>query len=289
MAGLAKEIWLPEIMEGFYPDSSFLTEARDLTAFVENDKLNLAEAGVNPDVLVNNTTYPVPMSERADIPHEIELDYYDTTNTVIRNAVKSELSYDKRASVLYGHRQALMTYFMQKAIHAYAPTTDGEFTPVLETTGTAGNDGFKAVTFDDFDTLENRFDEAEIPVEGRIIVLCLKHQMQLKAEDRKLYKEVMRDKQLGTFKVYKLAEKRMPLFDFFTGEKKAYGAAAEPNTTQMVSVAFHKDEVMRCDGSLDLFFRERDPEQRGDILGFQKRGIALPLRGKALGALVSVK
>jgi hypothetical protein len=57
LAGLNKEIWLAEIMEKFYPDWSFLSVVRDLSMFVENNTINLAEAGVDPNVLINNTTY----------------------------------------------------------------------------------------------------------------------------------------------------------------------------------------------------------------------------------------
>ncbi|MFO0485244.1 MAG: hypothetical protein ACK51A_06235, partial [Sphingobacteriia bacterium] len=67
MAGLNKEVWLSLIKEQFYPDFTFLNEALDLSAFVQNDVINLAEAGVSPNVLKNNTTYPVPASTRADV------------------------------------------------------------------------------------------------------------------------------------------------------------------------------------------------------------------------------
>lgn len=285
---LNKEIWLPEIMEGFYPDDSFLKEARDLTAFVENDKINLAEAGINPDVLVNNTTYPVAVAERSDIPHDIELDYYDTTNTVIRNAEKAELSYDKRTSVIFGHKQALRVYFMQKAAHAYAPTADDTYTPVLTCTGATATNGFKKLKFNDIIDFGAKFDDIEVEEGGRILVLSTAHLADLRAEDMKLYKEILKDKEVFGFKLHKLAKKRMPIYDALTGQKKAYGAASTANDSA-ASFAFHKMEVMRADGSLDMFAREKDPEQRGDIIGFQKRGIAMPMRNKGLGAIYSPK
>lgn len=288
MPTLNKEIWLPEIMEGFYPDNSFLKESRDLSAFVDNNKINLAEAGINPNVLVNNTTYPVPMSERVDTPLEIELDYFDTENTVIRNAKKAELSYDKLASVVYGHRQALMVYFMKKAAHAYAPTANGTFTPVLKTTGADDGTGHRKLTFEDLMRLEDAFDEADMGAEGRNLVLSVKHLTHLRNEDMKLYKEMLKDNQILSFKLHRLATKHLPVFDSVTGAKKAYGAAVGANDT-ISSLAFHKDEVMRADGDLDMFSVLKDPEARGDIIGFQKRGIAMPLRNKGIGSIYSEK
>lgn len=288
MAGINKEIWLPELMEGFYADDMFLSEARDMSAFVENDKINLAEAGVNPAVLVNNTTYPIAVSQRGDTPISLELDTYDTENTLIRNIETAELSYDKRSSVLFGHRQSLRMTYMEKAIHAYAPSTNTADTPVIKTTGASDGNGKKKITFEDILNLETAYDEAEIPTEGRILVLSTAHKNHLKAEDMKLYKEIFNGgtKEFGGFKFYTLARKRMPRFDVTTGGKIAYGAAPTANDT-ICSVAFHKDEVMKSQGTLDMFAKMKDPEQRGDIYGFQMRGLAMPIRAKGIGAIYS--
>ena len=287
MAGLNKEIWLPEIKEDFYADDMFLSEARDMSAFVQNDKINLAEAGVNPNVLINNTTYPVPVAQRGDTPLSLELDTYDTENTLVRNSEQAELSYDKRTSILFGHRQALRMKFMEKAIHAYAPASDGEFTPVIAASGGDDSSGVKELTFEDILDLENRFDEAELPSEGRVLVLSTRHKSQLKKQDLKLYKAIFNvGADFGGFKIYSLARKRMPLFNRTNGSKVAFGAASSATDT-IGSIAFHKDEVMRSQGTLDMFADLKNPKERGDILGFQMRGLALPIRGKGVGAIYS--
>ena len=65
LAGLNREIWLAELMEGFYADDLFLSECRDLSPFVDNDIINLAEAGVNPEVIINNTLISVNNSRHS--------------------------------------------------------------------------------------------------------------------------------------------------------------------------------------------------------------------------------
>lgn len=57
----------------------------------------------------------------------------------------------------------------------------------------------------------------------------------------------------------------------------------------MASIAWIKTEVMRATGDTDVFHREKDPEARGDILGYQQRFTALPLRNKYIGAIYSGK
>ncbi len=286
MADLNKEIWLPELMEGFYGDDMFLSEARDMSAFVDNDKINLAEAGVNPDVLVNNSTYPIAISSRTDAAIALSLDTYDTKNTRLRSIETAELAYDKRTSVLYGHKMALKMKFMEKAIHAFAPGSDTDNTPVIASTG-AVEGGVKSLTFADLLSLENKFNEAEIPPEGRVLVLGATHKTQLQKQDIKLYKDIFSSgSSYAGFKIYTLADKRMPLYVKTSGARVAYGTTKGTTHTNS-SVAFHKDEVMRCQGSVDMFIDLKNPKERADILGFQMRALASPIRTKGLGAIYS--
>lgn len=285
--GLNKEIWLPDLMEGFYADDMFLSECRDMSAFVDNDVINLAEAGVNPDVLINNSSYPIATAQRSDAPLTLSLDTYDTENTLIRAIETAELAYDKRSSIVYGHRQSLKMKFMEYAAFRIAPSTNGTYTPIITTTGTDNGSGNKRLTFADVLNLSKAFDEAEIPAEGRILVLSVQHRTDLQNEDRSLYNQLLKDKQLYGFKLYSLASKRLPRYNKTNGAKVAWAAAAAPSTDVYASIAFHKDEVMRAQGTVDMFAKEKDPEQRGDVIGFQMRGLSMPIRNKGIAAIYS--
>ena len=46
---------------------------------------------------------------------------------------------------------------------------------------------------------------------------------------------------------------------------------------------------MRAMGTTEVFAKYKDPEQRGDILGYQQRFTALPIRGKYIATLYSEK
>lgn len=282
--GLAKEIWLSDIMEAFYPDSSFLNEARGMDQFVDNDKINLAEAGIEPSVLINNTTYPVPFAERSDTPLDITLDYFDTEGTVIRNAELAELAYDKRGSIVAQHKNALLKKFAMRAIHAYAPASDAALTPVIAASGNAWG-SFKSLSFADLLDMASRFDMLD--VEGtRVLVLHPVHYRQLVKEDLALMKDIINGgKDLFGFKPYRYS--KTPTFNKSTGAKAAFGAAAAPSTDTISSVVFVGNEVMKARGTFDMFERLNDPEQKGDIINFQMRGIALPLRNKYIGAFYS--
>lgn len=288
--GIAKEIWIDTVMEGFYLVGEWLTRSVDLSPLVDNDKINLAEAGIDPEVLVNNTTYPIGIVDRADVPKDLELDYYDTKNTPVRNAVAKELAYDKLASVTRGHKNALREMFLKKVAHGWCPTTDSVFTPIIPTTGDDDGNTLKAMKLKDIRTLMNRFNTAGYGQNGRVLLLCSQHLADLLEEDEKLFKNFANFVEGSIARIYGFdvyVENATPTFNKSTGVKTAFAAAAAPTTDTHASIAWVESEVMRCDGSLDMFFQEKNPEHRADIIGFQTRKLGMPLRGKGMGAIYS--
>lgn len=286
MAGLNKEVWITDIMEGFYPDSTFMEGVRDMTAWVDNNTINLAEAGADPEVLVNNTVYPIPFQTRADIPLSLPLDDFITKGTVIRNLEIVEAAYDKRMSVAQGHQKSLRAKLHTKAAYAYAPTSDSAFTPVLPTTG-AVLGGVKKITLNDVIDLSSRFDMFDAPSD-RVLVLHPQHLAALRAEDKDLFKSIMQEGKQGFnlygFKVYFFS--KTPTFVRTSGTKKAFGAASAATDT-ISSIAFCNGEVMKSLGDFRMNERLHDPELDGDMINFGMRALALPIRNKAIGAIYS--
>lgn len=285
---LNKQVWVSQIKNGFYPDRSFLEKVLDYSGFVENDSLHFASAGIDPKVLVNNTTYPIKIVGREDEDQEIILDKFETENTIVRRPDAIEYSYNKLESVIKQHRSVLQASTAKKAIHAFAPDSDTNDTPLVLTTGAASGTR-KRMTFEDLLTLKERFDNALVPLEERYIVLHPKHVTDLLMEDIKTFKELTDFKngepnRFAGFGIYEFPF--MPTFNISgkTATKVKFGSS---NTEHFASVAFCKDEVMKADGEIYMYSRVDDPEERATIVGFDKRFIALPIRGKGIGAIVS--
>lgn len=294
MSGLLKEIWIAQIMEAYRQKTDWMEELEDMSAFVENNTINLSEAGVDPDVLINNVTYPVAFAERADTPFALPLDIFDTTGTVIRNAHLIELSYDKMASVTRGHVNSLRDKNAQRSAHAITPSANGANTPVYGTTGADNGSGFKLITENDLIDLSGKFDDLNIPEENRIMIMHSRHYNELVKTSATLRAQqayagsgvgnVARTvNNLFGFKIYRYTG--VTLFNKTTGVKKAWGAAAAPATDTICSFAFSKNEAMRCTGDFEMFSRLNDPVEKGDIINFQQRFISLPKRNKFIGAL----
>jgi len=284
MSGLQKEIWTDILLEGFYPDGSFISEARDMSALVEFNKINLAQAGANPSVLIDNTSYPIAVSSRTDVPLDLALKTLDTTSTVVRNVEAMELAYDKMASVIYGHKQELLRTACKLAAWNYAPASDAALTPVIPTSGAINILGKKKITFKDILLLETKFNLADIPLEGRILVLNPYHSAELMEEDMGMYKTMISANKIFNFKIYQTSA--TPVYNIDTAVKAAYGAVAAETDT-ISSFAFHKDEVMKAMGTVEMFAKYKDPDNKGDVINFQMRYVALPLRSTAIAAIYS--
>ena len=186
---LNKEVWLNQIKEGFYPDDSFLQKLVNYDGFVENNKLHIASAGIDPKVLINNTTYPISIVGRDDNDNEITLDKFETENTIVRRPDAIEYSYDKLESVIRQHRSTLRKAVTMKAAHAIAPQADTFDTPLVVTTGEVVGNRYR-LTFADILALKERFDDADIPMDRRYLVLHPKHVSDLLLEDLKIFKDL---------------------------------------------------------------------------------------------------
>lgn len=290
MANLQKEIWVNQIKENFYPDSSFLNYAKDFSGLVENHAINMAEAGVDPKALINNTTYPIKIVQRVDKPIRVELDLFETENTLVRRPEVIQYSYDQLESVLMGHRNILRARTAEKAAHAFAPSEDSEFTPVIQTTG-EDIGARKRLTIEDILLLKERFDDVCIPLENRYLVLNPKHVSDLILFDTKAFKDITdivngQPKRIAGFSV--LQTSITPKYNSTDATKKPFSEEIKATDT-FCSFAFQGDEVMKADREIYMYSKEDDPGERGTIVGFDKRFIAVPIRNKGLGAIVSTK
>jgi hypothetical protein len=283
MMAIQKQIWTDKLMEGFYPKDDFLMASVDMSELVDYNTINLAEAGVDPTVLIDNTTYPINAATRSDVPLSITLKTLDTESTIVRNIEKKELSYNKMESVVRAHRNALRKGAIKLAAHYWAPSSDGTYTPVIAASGDLSN-GYKKLKFEDILIIRAKLMALDIDISRVNIMLNPRHETDLLEQDMKLYKEIIASGNIFNMKYY--VNSQTPRFNASTGAKVAYGAAPAVTDT-IATTLWVTDEVMKADGSVDVFAKYNDPDQKGDVINFQKRFIALPIRTKGLGAIYS--
>lgn len=290
-AGTFQDVWVSWMLKGFYSEFPFLSEMRDLSSYVKNDIINVREIGADPEVYINNTTYPIPTIERDDTNYAISLDKYETVNTAINLKESERLDYNKFMTATEQHRARLLEKAQEKWTHALGAAGNASLTPVISCSGTDRGNGTKKMTAQDLVTYQNTLDQLKVPSKGRILCLSGEHRADLVAEDIARFKELS-DLKEGEFKNhfgFKIFSSiHTPKYHKSALTKQAFGAAADSNTAT-ASIFWHKDEVGYAKGSMTMHFlpKEMNTGFRRDEVGFSMFGIGLPLRNKYIGAIVS--
>ncbi|WP_418894698.1 hypothetical protein [Limibacterium fermenti] len=290
-AGVYVEVWTGELVKHFShaETATWMDGIPDYSRYQNNSVIHLVDVGADPDVLINNSTYPIPIQELEDGDIAISLDKFQTKPTPVTDDELHALSYDKISSVKERHGNAIAETKFDKAIHAFAPAENAASTPVVFTSGDA-SDGRSMITRKDIIKLKKAFDDAKVPVKGRRLVLCNEHVQDLLLADQKFADQYYnytsgKISNLYGFEVYEYVNN--PLFTQ-EGKKKSFGATAAAGDFR-ASVAFHAPTMFKCAGETKMYYSEAktDPQNQRNLISFRHRFIALPKKQKAIGAIVS--
>lgn len=280
MSGLQKEVWIAGIQENPIPDNSFVFASTDKSEYVENNKLHLAEAGIEPDVHENyfaGNEQDLPLATITDIPNEVVLNTYSTDRTRHRNLQEIELQYNKRASVTNRHKTALAKNMGVRAAFNWSPAQTNEFNKIA----VVGNGKFIDAIID-MQAFYNGLDMYQ----NLNICLTAEHMAIIKKEDKGLYKEILNTSEMYGFKVYRYNQTAL-----YTSEnaKKPFGAVKAAGDKNC-SFTWCSDETFRCFGDTEMFETIRSAATQADEISFAQRALVGNIRAnnpKYLGAILS--
>lgn len=243
-AGVYKEIWTGELVKALreFLAGTWLDGIPDNSSIVDNDVIHLVEVGVDPDVLVNNTTYPIPLQALDDKDIAIKLDKFQTKVTPITDDELYAISYDKISRVKESHSNAINDSKFAKAAHALCAQKNTAKTPVLTTTGERdAATGRLKLTVKDVLAMKAALDKLGVPTTNRRLVLCTDHVNDLLETDQRFKEQYNIDRNTGKvgklygFDIYEFANT-----PYYTskGEKKAVGDKGETAGDFHCSFAF---------------------------------------------------
>ncbi|MDD4394706.1 MAG: BACON domain-containing protein [Bacteroidales bacterium] len=293
-AGLYTEAWtgfMVKAMRNAAESLGWYNKIKSFDQYAENDVIHLVHIGVDPTVLINNSTYPLEIESLSDADKAINLDKYQTKPTSITDDEVRALSYDKMSSVIERHREAIDAAKYSKAIHAIAPNGNTTNTPVLLTTGSNDAGGtHKKFTRLDIIAMKKKFDAMKVPVAGRVLVLCNDHVNDLLESDQK-FADQYYNYQTGkisnmySFEIYEFED--CPYYTAATKVKVAYGASVTGK--QQASVAFYAPRMMKANGTTKTYLSEakNDPQNQQNLINFRTYSICLPMKEECIGAIVS--
>lgn len=291
--GLHKEVWTGEMIRRFTHEGTFLQAVPDYSRYVDNNVIHLVDAGAKPEVLINNTTYPIAIQELTDSDVAISLDKFQTKATPITDDELHAISYKKIEHVVTSHRESLQETTGDKAAHAFAPAGDATETPVLKTTGDLVA-GRKMMIHKDLVAFKAKLDTLKIPMRSRNIILSTKHENDLLMVDEKFEKQYNNRKE-GTvinymgFNFFSYINTPKYAVDGTTGvaSKVAFGAVLA-GTEVDASVFFYGPHMFKCKGDAKRYFSEaeKDPQHQRNLVNYRQYFIALPKVNLGTGAII---
>lgn len=160
------EAFVSELNETFRHDGSWLSRIADFSRYAKNKVIHLPEVGADPQVLIDNTTYPIATATRTDVDVAVTLKKFDSDNTAISRDELYALAYDKIASVVKQHREKLEEVTSEWAAHALAPVSNTANMPVV---------ALSSDFYEDLLALKIKFDKLKIPKKDRILVMSPEH------------------------------------------------------------------------------------------------------------------
>lgn len=287
-AGVYTEVWTGELVKYLRRglEATWLDGIPDHSAIVNNDVIHLVDVGVDPDVLINNTTYPIPLQALDDADIAISLDKFQTKVTPITDDELYAISYDKMARVKESHGNAINDAKFAKAAHALCAASGTAKTPVLATTGSRDPEtGRLKLVPADLIRMKKAMDTLKVPVVGRRLVLCNDHVNDLLEVDQRFKEQYNINRNEGTvgrlygFDIYEFANN--PVYTV-SKTKKAVGAIGGTGEFQC-SFAFYVPRVFKATGSTKMYFSEagNDPEYQRNKINFRHYFIVLPKKSDA--------
>lgn len=279
MAGLQKEVWVAGIQENPIPNNSFVFASTDKSEYVENNKLHLAEAGIEPGVhedYFSGNEDDLPLATIDDIPNEVILKTYSTERTRHRKLQEIELSYNKRQSVLERHKKALAKNIGLRAAYSWSPAQTNTYNKII----TVGSGSFIDAIID----LEAFYNSLDI-FDNLNICLTASHMAKIKKEDKALHKEILNTNTMYGFKVYRYNKNAIYTS---AGAKKPFGSVLEAGD-KMCSFTWCSDETFRCLGDTEVYETLATAATQADEISFAQRALVGNIRAtnpKYLGAIL---
>jgi hypothetical protein len=256
----------------------------------ESNVIHVPTSEFAPDILINNSTYPIALQAYTDDAVIIQLDKYQTKVVTLSDDQVMGASYDRIDNATRKTVQKLTAEKFGKAVHAIAPTSNAVNTPVLVGSGAANTEGRKILVYSDLVRLKAAFDKAGAPVGDRRLVLNTDHYNDLLL-DRANFGDQLVNYKMGEvapviagFKIFQYIN--MPNFTS-ANVKKAYGSVAITGD-QKASIAFVGENIAKKTGNTKQYFTPAvdNPTTQTNQLAYRHYFIAVPFQAKWIGAIL---
>lgn len=299
--GLQVEVWKKYIIEKFRKDNAFMFMSKDDSGNVLGGAVvHIPQAGADPTIVKNRSTYPATAVRRTDTDITYVLDTYSSDPTHVPWAEIQDISYNKLDSILGNQTRALGETVADDLLIKWSPaaaqfvlTTGGP--TALTTAGIGGQTGTRKL-FHQKDLIKAMvaMNTTNTPKAGRKALI----------DDNMFdgFYDSLTDSQMNSFQQFADNKNgivgRLHGFDIMTRSSvlaysaanavKALGAALAA-TDNLASLCWHPDTVCRAQGTMKPFHNADDALYYGDIYSAMLRMGGRKERTDNLGVIAIVQ
>lgn len=318
------EVWLDRVetnlttnddapwLAGIPEIASAINEVNPGSGDSEANEIHLPMTDFEVDVLINNTTYPIPVQQYEDGTVTIKLNKFQTKRVPLTDDQTIGAAYDIIDTVTSTMTTNITESKYAKAIHSLGPAGHDKSKGllVLKATGRSGKldsegneiiwrdeNGFLMLTYKDLVSLKTAIDALpkalRWPKKGRRLVLCGLHEGHL-LTDRERFGDQLNDLASGTVKPIVAGFELYSNFEnpYYDGTNKvAYGAVINEATQFEASIAFHVRNVGVKTGLTKQYFAPAgtDPAYQQNVVSYRHYHVVTPKRNKYIAAIASAK
>ena len=282
---LNPEIWINDLVEGFFPDNSLISRSVDHTPFVENGKtVHVPNMGNSVNITKNVAVLPASVTKREDSDSSYTLDKYYSDPVMLEHLEAVELSYDKRSSIVKDLQDSLRNHVVEDLLYKWGSSANIADAAKVATTGSSGGSkahstvttGGKKLAVADVIKMKMVFDETDVPQEGRCLLLpagMLNELLDAMTAAQTANYMASADPVRGIvgkfmgFDIY--VRSRALLYN--SGVKSWDGSYTLATGDKSAALAWHPSCVARAMGEVKLFEKDNDPSYYGDVFSVAMR------------------
>ena len=282
-AELLTRLFTNEIVPNLFPATSFMSRAKRDDSFVNNNSVELQNAGAIPGVEVNRVAVPASITQRTDTPHNYELEELTSNPTLLTNleTLIEMGGMNKRADLLKDHilgiREKMAKRILVKwatGVTALVPSTGAS--RAVESKNGVQTGNRLAITINDLVSVQQIFHKTDVLPENEAVQGVAVIPYSMKSDLLKISQFTDADKAgLGRSSVPDGVLARALGFDWYVRSEaitlnvsnvlNAEGAA-EAATDQNAAVFYSPNYVRLAMGATRVDVSEYRPEYYGHIM-----------------------
>ncbi len=256
----------------------------------ESNVIHVPTSSFKPDVLINNSTYPLALQAYTDSKVTIQLDKYQTLVTTLTDDQVIGAAYDRIDSATRTHVESILEKKYGKAAHAIAPSANTGTTPVMLTTGTLVG-GRRRLIYDDLVNFGLACDAAGMSRIGRRFVPSPQHYADMLLDRQNFgdqlvnYREGTLAPKIAGFEIFPSFINN-PFYTVSTKAKIAFASTPGAGTTSQASVAFAKSGIAKKTGLTRQYYDKPTARNQQNEYALRHYFIAVPFETKDVASVI---